>query len=173
MATHSSVLAWRIPGMGEPGGLPSMGSHRVGHDWSDLAAAAAAAAREWRRWLQHRELLDCNTVSHKDLGWKLRGTPAVISLQRFLELGWGWWVYLLRQQQVIRHELLSARDMTLGGIFLEQRTSPREVLAEMCRQPTLQASERMNVAFLEWGIWVAHQCTTSLFLNAGKLMRHY
>ena len=41
MATHSSVLAWRIPGMGEPGGLPSVGSHRVGHDWSDLAAAAA------------------------------------------------------------------------------------------------------------------------------------
>ena len=38
MATHSSVLAWRIPGTGEPGGLPSMGSHRVGHD---LAAAAA------------------------------------------------------------------------------------------------------------------------------------
>ena len=41
MATHSSVFAWRIPGMGEPGGLPSTGSHRVGHDWSDLAAAAA------------------------------------------------------------------------------------------------------------------------------------
>jgi len=42
MATHSSVLAWRIPGTRKPGGLPSMGSHRVGH--SDLAAAAAAAA---------------------------------------------------------------------------------------------------------------------------------
>ena len=41
MATHSSVLAWRIPGMAEPGGLLSMGLHRVGHDWSDLAAAAA------------------------------------------------------------------------------------------------------------------------------------
>ena len=41
MATHSNVLAWRIPGTGEPGGLPSMGSHRVGHDWSDIAAAAA------------------------------------------------------------------------------------------------------------------------------------
>ena len=41
MATHPSVLAWRIPGMGEPGGLLSMGSHRVGHDWSDSAAAAA------------------------------------------------------------------------------------------------------------------------------------
>ena len=44
MATHSSTLAWRIPGMEEPGGLPSMGSHRVRHDSSDLAAAAAAAA---------------------------------------------------------------------------------------------------------------------------------
>ena len=42
MATHSSVLAWRIPGMGEPGGLLSMGSHRVGHDWSNLEAATIA-----------------------------------------------------------------------------------------------------------------------------------
>ena len=41
MTTHSSVLAWKIPGTGESGGLPSMGSHRVGHDWSDLTAAAA------------------------------------------------------------------------------------------------------------------------------------
>ena len=43
MATHSSVLAWGIPGTGEPGGLPSMGSHRAGQDWSDLAVAAAVA----------------------------------------------------------------------------------------------------------------------------------
>ena len=41
MATHSSVLAWRIPGTGEPGGLLFMGSHRVGHDWHNSAAAAA------------------------------------------------------------------------------------------------------------------------------------
>ena len=41
MATHSSVLAWRIPGTGEPGGLSSMGSHRVGHDWSDLAVESS------------------------------------------------------------------------------------------------------------------------------------
>ena len=40
MAPHSSTLAWRIPGMGEPDGLLSMGSHRVRHDWSDLAAAS-------------------------------------------------------------------------------------------------------------------------------------
>ena len=44
MATHSSTLAWKIPGAGEPGGLLSMGLHRIGHDWSDLAAAAAASA---------------------------------------------------------------------------------------------------------------------------------
>ena len=43
MATHSSVLAWRISGTGRPGGLPSMGLHRVGHDWSDLAAAVGVS----------------------------------------------------------------------------------------------------------------------------------
>ena len=43
MATHSSVLAWRIPGTGEPGGLPSMGSHRVWYDWSDLAEAVSSS----------------------------------------------------------------------------------------------------------------------------------
>ena len=47
MATHSSVLAWRISGMGEPGGLSPMGWHRVGHDWSDLAAAAAIYSLEY------------------------------------------------------------------------------------------------------------------------------
>ena len=46
MATHSSVLVWRIPGMGEPGDLPSMGSQRVGHDLSDLTAAAAAPGQD-------------------------------------------------------------------------------------------------------------------------------
>ena len=46
MATHSSVVAWRIPGSGEPGGLPSMGSHRVGHDWSDLAVFTNWAIKE-------------------------------------------------------------------------------------------------------------------------------
>ena len=49
MATHSSVLACRIPGTGEPGGLPSMGSHRVEHDGKDLAAAAAAVKGEGTR----------------------------------------------------------------------------------------------------------------------------
>ena len=51
MATNFSVLAWRIPEMAGPGGLPSMGSHRVGHDWSDLAAAVAA---RWQK--QNKEI---------------------------------------------------------------------------------------------------------------------
>ena len=45
MATHSSILAWRIPATEEPSRLPSMGSYRVGHDWSDLAVAAAAPGK--------------------------------------------------------------------------------------------------------------------------------
>ena len=57
MATHSSILAWRIPGMGEPGGLPSTGSHRVGHDWSDLAAAAAVLGL-WGIWPLGRQKAD-------------------------------------------------------------------------------------------------------------------
>ena len=64
MAAHSSTLAWRIPGTTEPGGLPSMGSHRVGHDWCDLAAVAAAkslqmvtAAMKLRRLLLGRKVM--------------------------------------------------------------------------------------------------------------------
>ena len=50
MAAHSSILAWRIPGRAEPGGLLSKGSHRVRHNWSDLAAAVAAAEK-YDGWL--------------------------------------------------------------------------------------------------------------------------
>ena len=71
MATHSSVLAWRIPGTGEPGGLPSMGSHRVGHDWSNLAAAVAAAAAAaaaelhyYNHWLNTKLCIWSTASSH-------------------------------------------------------------------------------------------------------------
>ena len=62
MATHSSVFAWRIPWTGEPGGLPSMGSHRVGHDWCDLAAAAAISVSQEQicsySWLKGLQISD-------------------------------------------------------------------------------------------------------------------
>ena len=89
MATHSSVLAWRIPGTGEPGELPPMGLHRVGHDWSDLAAAAATVkamflpvlcidvrARPWRR-LSTEELILLNCCAGEDF-WE--------SLSRLIKL---------------------------------------------------------------------------------------
>ena len=78
MATHSSVLAWRIPGTGKLGGLPSMGSHRVGHDRSDLAAAAGRSqltfsikgqAVNIQSFVGHRlsELLNSTAVVQKHL----------------------------------------------------------------------------------------------------------
>ena len=88
MATHSSVLAWRFPGTGEPGGLPSMRSHRVGHDWSDLAAAAAAAAREYRGlpwWLRGKECA-CQCRRHKfdpwvgKIPWRKKWQPSPVPM---------------------------------------------------------------------------------------------
>ena len=65
MATHSSVLAWRIPGTGEAGGLPSMGSQRVGHDLSDLAAAVMLHGLT-RRAYRQRAMQE--SASHQCLG---------------------------------------------------------------------------------------------------------
>ena len=61
MATHSSVLTWRIPGTGEPGGLLSIGSHRVRQDWSDLAAAAAAATSRFVSLISREDTYKRNT----------------------------------------------------------------------------------------------------------------
>ena len=64
MATHSSVLAWRIPGTAEPGRLLSMGSHRAEHDWSDLAAAACDITRFWHTNCASNELQNFLTVKN-------------------------------------------------------------------------------------------------------------
>ena len=78
MAPHSSVLAWRIPGTGEPGGLPSMGLHRVRHDWSNLAAAAG----KWYRWLylksrnrdidEENKLMDTERGRGRGMNWEIK-----------------------------------------------------------------------------------------------------
>ena len=88
MATHSSVLAWRIPGTGEPDGLPSMGSHRVRHDWSDLAAAAAAWCHE-KKFFFIKKMCFCMLAppfpNHMTLGkslWFLHLFSSVQSLSR-------------------------------------------------------------------------------------------
>ena len=77
MATHSSVLAWRIPGTGEPGGLLSMGPHRVRHKWNDLAAAAAN---------QQLELYCCNILNYTE-AIKMDGTAFSISFIYIFILG--------------------------------------------------------------------------------------
>ena len=59
MATHCSILAWRIPGTEEPSGLPCMGSHRVRHNWSDLAAAAAPWKKSYDKPTQHIKKQKC------------------------------------------------------------------------------------------------------------------
>ena len=71
MATHSSVLAWRVPGMGEPGGLPSVGLHRVRHDWHSLAAAVSLI-------LCNISWLDCNAWWKVDFIWQLSMTSSVV-----------------------------------------------------------------------------------------------
>ena len=93
MATHSSVLAWRIPGMGEPGGLPSMGSHRVGHNYSDLPAAtqywASLVAQTvknlpamWETWVQslgQEDPLEKEIATHSStLAWKIPWTEGLV-----------------------------------------------------------------------------------------------
>ena len=89
MATHSSVLAWRIPGTGEPGGLLSMESHRVGHDWSDLAAPAEAGCysalrkkeilQNWTRLINPEDIMLSEiSQSQKDKHW-------MIPLYRYLK----------------------------------------------------------------------------------------
>ena len=65
MAPHSSTLAWKIPWMEEPGGLQSMGSHRVGHDCSDLAAAAAA--QKWRAGMKRMHIFFHSVAAMKKL----------------------------------------------------------------------------------------------------------
>ena len=76
MATLSSVLAWRIPGMGEPGGLPSMGSHRVRHDWSDLAAAASILTWELRKLrFGDTKWLAQDLIGRKQKCWEANPNP--------------------------------------------------------------------------------------------------
>ena len=99
MATYSSVLAWRIPGTGEPGKLPSMGSRRVGHDWSDLAVAHANMGfpggtsgkesswqcRKHEKWVQslgQEDPLEKGMTTHSSiLAWRILWTEEPGGLQ--------------------------------------------------------------------------------------------
>ena len=97
MATHSSILAWRIPGTEEPGGLPSMGSHRIGHKWSNLAAAAAVISAIWvayywkaRPGFESRSMSVCVThcTSFHPESWLTRQIQDPI-LYMLIQKNWG------------------------------------------------------------------------------------
>ena len=108
MATHSSILAWRIPGSEQPGGLPSMGSHRVGHDWSDLAAAVAAG----HLGLQNTAWLGWQTPSEKGLCYKQEDLKWVESkLMTNLNNSFSFWSF--REISVPREE--ASRDLPWWG----------------------------------------------------------
>ena len=101
MATLSSTLAWKIPWMEKPGGLPSMRSHRVGHDWSDLAAAAAATwhlipslhskemGKQWKKWqfffLGGSKITADGDCSHEIKRQFLLGRKAMTNLDSILK----------------------------------------------------------------------------------------
>ena len=88
MATHSIALAWRIPGTAEPGGLPSMGSHRVGHDWSDLAAAVAVF-----ELIEHFQASSLFQMVLLKAG-SLKGTALFLKNYLFIYLFWLCWVFI-------------------------------------------------------------------------------
>ena len=90
METHSSVLAWRIPGMGEPGGLPSMGLHTVRHYWSDLAVAAVSSSTGV-------------FIRGKTRHWWWTGRPGVLQFMGSQRVGHDWatelnWILLFSVQ---------------------------------------------------------------------------
>ena len=86
MATHSSVLSWRIPGTGEPGGLLSMGSHRVWHDWSDLTAIAVVFMLTFLISENSHKSLSGNFLS-STLFWKTPQTIALYILATLCHVG--------------------------------------------------------------------------------------
>ena len=125
MASHSSILAWRIPGMGEPDGLPSMGLHRVRHDWSDLVAAAAAVgwSSGFPYFLQlksefgNKEFMIWATVSSWScFCWLCRASPSlaaknIINLTSVLTI---WWCASVESSLVLLEE----------GIYYDQCLCP-------------------------------------------------
>ena len=117
MATHSCVLAWRIPGTGEPGGLPSMGSHRVGYYWSDLAAA--------EQQQQHPLLIvpvqfSCSVVSYSMRPRELLHIrpPCVTPTPRVYpnSCPLSWWCHLTLSSSVVPFSFRLQSFPTLGSL---------------------------------------------------------
>ena len=136
MATHSSVLAWRLPGTEEPGGLPSMGSHRVGHDWSNLAAAATALKRQGSG-----ENVTCRCFVCISLFF-----PHLLSL--FLQMN-HWRILQLIPKDVKNRESKGSKQIQLFHGVLLQRKAETWVFAMMHgKVPFLEKREEIVVVVM-------------------------
>ena len=114
MATHSSVLVWRILGTAEPGGLLPMGSHRVRHDWSDLEAAAAASLWGLPWWFIGKEPL-CQCRRHRFYPWvrRLPGEGNGNALRYSClgnPMGRGTWQAIVHGVTKVRHDLATKNN---------------------------------------------------------------
>ena len=131
MATHSNTLAWRIPGTGEPGGLPSMGSHRVRHDWSDLAAAVADHGQSG--------LLSCGLWRHLCSSGEhqvLTDSPSqVLEVRNYFSLS---------QLKSSPQSCVTKKCLSILSDFLKQRSN--------CDHPHLKPSDwfLLNWILLKW-----------------------
>ena len=139
MATHSSVLAWRIPGTGEPGGLPSVGSHRVRHDWSDVGAAAAAAFQSRSIWcsLNHCILVYTSGLVYTGLHQSLFKICSILIWPKITESS----DQLLSRVQLFATPWTAARQASLSITNSPApRTHPNPCpLSRWCR-PTISSS---------------------------------
>ena len=134
MATHSTVLAWRIPGTEEPGGLLSMRWHRVGHDWSDLAAAAACLSGKESACQRRRDglisglgrSLEKKTATHSNvLAWKFPWTeePARLQSMGSQRMGQDWAtkhrnMSLIKEGVLLSKKIISCPTYILVCMFM-------------------------------------------------------
>ena len=126
VATHSSLLAWRIPGTAEPGGLPSMGSHRVGHDCSDLAAAAAESVMcNWAYWQKRKSAgvrsKDC--VHERSSSPRVLGPAVTSSGQAGFQCPHGEWSWNMRMPWTRRWNWTSCRGWDIRGALFKGKES--------------------------------------------------
>ena len=119
MATHSSVLAWRIPGTGEPGGLQSLGSHRVGHDWSNLAAAAAALnkANIWQKTEVREKFFFLSHLNHST--WEIENafskkSNELINKKNTTELQNLSWIQIFPKQELYLSSFYFPKCLAFG-----------------------------------------------------------
>ena len=145
MALHSSVLAWRIPGTGEPDGLPSMGSHRVGHDWSDLVAAAAAAPTlrtRLPRWLSGKATCQCRRGKRRRFNPWVRKIPLEEEMAtHFRILAWE-----IPQRCLVSYKPWGPKEWNMTGWLSMHKRTLRTSEESWDKRPVLESQPPTRVS---------------------------